>query len=440
MAHSPKRRLLFMVLLCAIIALLILPFWTISTSPDGKRPSTTRRALASTQSKEAKQRANTVRPDHNPSKTSELGHQTLWIHLSEPGQWRYPGSTGYKIGPQDYWPMEDEAPWPDLESADALQDLAEVLRGGEGSVGKALHDFIEQAQDDGLMGQPLDDMLTDPWSGLVAMQAEYANTFLHSALFPEQETVDFRPSINIAQAITEKWPDDPAAEYARLQLLQVANESGSIDYDPEEALDMILDIIDNTEDPLVLDVAIGEFTALGHLSFDDDTIAQIASVYDEIEVDMRRGIIRAMLNHHTQTQDWEQVDLWSERLIEHEDLVQWDDNSLFSTNTRSVLSDLAGFRAVQEGREPTNWREELSVVVHLCHEDAPLERSTGGKGRWNNGWQWQEWWDLQARLISRSTPDPAEPPADPVFINCVKSHQWSLPPPGPISLTLKVLR
>ena len=71
---------------------------------------------------------------------------TLWFYPRADESWRYPGSTSYQIDPAHYWPMDDEAPWPDIDSADALQVLAEVLRTGEGSAGSAAERFLLQAQ------------------------------------------------------------------------------------------------------------------------------------------------------------------------------------------------------------------------------------------------------------------------------------------------------
>jgi hypothetical protein len=436
-----RKRLGWFLLLCLAGLLLILSWPTERVSP-GKRPSQTRRALETMKKRIAQRSVQQESPAASVSSDGEmLPHTVLRVNIHDPDSWSYPGFYGHTIRPEQYWPMWDEAPWPELESAYTLQELAENLRGDETGSLELVERFLDQAENDGLMGRPIDEMLTDPWSALVAMQAEHANTIVEQ-LFPEVGTVDFSPSVEIAEAITEKWPDDPAAEYARLHLLQVANDWASIEHDPQEALAFILDIVEHTEDSLVLDVAVGEFTKLDDIQLEADTIAQIEDAYDEVDSQVQGATIKALLTYHVQEQNWQKVDLWSERLLEN-DALNTHRYALFGTDPISVVSSLAGHRAVHEGRAPVNWGEEVAVAVHLCNEDAPLTHSTGVAGTWNDGWQWRNWYNLTARLMRiNGATDPEvsdERVTNEMFPACIERYQWQLPPPHPLTLTLKVL-
>ena len=422
--------------LLLLVAALVLVLWlTQDSKVNSLRPEKTKRAIAARALPKPSSLAEELPTAAIHADEEDITPVTLWFYPRADESWRYPGSTSYQIDPADYWPMDDEAPWPDIDSADALQVLAEVLRTGEGSAGSAAERFLLHAQDDGLLGHAEQPAFDSPWTGLVAMWAEYINTVRLTGLWPEDGTVDFTNNIDIAQFIIDVWPDDPAAEYARLHLLQVSNHPGSTQHNSDETAGRIVDIIEHTQDALVLDVAIGEFTTIKDSTFEAPTIAAISSVFDEAQIDTQRGIIRAMLNHYAHTENWDQVDAWTNRLIAHEEQARWDKSTTTPMNTQSVLSDLAGYRSVRGGHQPSNWREEVSAVVHMCHEDHPIDRSIGGEAEWADGWRWSAWWDITEH--SWSTPEPADAPN---FTDCVGLTDWRHEPPQTTRLTIKVMR
>jgi len=435
----PKNRPLVRLLIVAIAVLIALVLWPRFQATDTKvnsvRPDKTRRAIAARPIP-----ISTPLTDDTPTEPisgdeEDLTSVTLWVYPKAEGSWKYPGSTGYQIHPADYWPMADEAPWPDIESSDALQDLAEKLRTNGSQLGEAAMLFLQQAEKDGLLDLADEPEFDNPWTGLVAMQAEFVETFRQTGFWPKAGSVDFTRGLTIAQHIIDKWPDDPSAEYARLHLLQLSNLRESTRHSTDETVDWIVDIIENTQDSLVLDVAIGEFTAIRDSTFDGPTMAAIAGVFDETEINTQRGIIRAMMNHYTHTENWEQVEFWTHRLIEHEKQVQWDKDSKTPLDTQSVLSDLAGYRAVRQGHNPSNWREEVSTVVHMCHEDHPIPHSISGEAEWADGWKWNAWWKITVFLS-----DTSKPPEAADFIDCVQLTDWQHEPPQSTHLTVKVMR
>ena len=432
LGNRPLLRLLFVI----IVVGLALFFWrTQHRKVNSLRPEKTKRAIASRPVYKPIPLAEEPTIESIESDDEEITPVMLWIYPRADGSWRYPRGADYQIGPQNYWPMEDEAPWPDIESADALQILAERLRTGEGPLAEAAGLLVLQAQEDGLLDDEAPIEFDDPWTGLIAMQAEYVETVLQTGLWPEDGTVDFSRNLGIADFIIETWPDDPSAEYARLHLLQISNHPGSTRHNTDDTVEWIVDIIENTQDSLVLDVAIGEFTTIENSTFDESTIKVIADVFEETEINTQRGIIRAMLNHHANTENWSQVEAWTHRLTEHEKQVRWDEEDKTHMNTQSVLSDLAGYRAVRGDHKPEDWRTEVSAVVHLCHEDHPIDTSLGGEAEWEDGWQWNAWWEVAENLW-----DTQKQPESPNFMDCLRNNDWQYAPSQATLLTIKVIR
>ena len=433
----PKNRPIIWLLIVAIVVVMALVLWprlqATQASLNSVRPDKTRRAIAARSTPIPLTDETPAEPI--PVDEEDLTPVTLWVYPKAEGSWKYPGSTGYPIDPSDYWPMADEAPWPDIESSDTLQVLAEKLRSNGSQLGETAMLFLQQAEKDGLLDLADDPEFDNPWTGLVAMQAEFVESFRQTGFWPKPGTVDYTRGLTIAQHIVDTWPDDPAAEYARLHLLQLSNHPGSTRHNTDETVDWIVDIIENTQDSIVLDVAIGEFTVIQDATFDDPTMAAIESVFDQTEINTQRGIIRAMLNHHTHTENWAQVDVWTHQLMEHEKQVQWDKDNKPPVDTPSVLSDLAGYRAVRQGHTPSHWREEVSTVVHMCHDDHPAPHSISGEAEWADGWQWNAWWKIPEFGL-----DTSKPPDAPDFIDCVQLTDWQHEPPQATLLTLKVMR
>ena len=433
--RRPRTALQRLVVL--ITALVLLALWVRTTAQhtrgESLRPEKTKRAIAARS--KPKPLADEPPPSPTPATEEAFKSVTLWLHPKAEDAWEYPNQMDYQIYPANYWPMGDEAPWPDIESADALQDLAEALRDTNGKPGEAAMHFLEQAEQDDLfnLADTLD--FESPWTGLVAMQAEFVETFRQVGFWPEAGTVDYTRDRTLAQHIVDTWPDDPAAEYARLHLLQISHVRQSAHQSTEEAIEWIEDIIVHTQDSLVLDVALAEFTLIDKSAFNEQTIEAIGSVYTETSIKTQRGIIHTMMNHYAQTEDWAQLDVWATKLIAHEKEAQWDPNDPSPMNTQSILSDLVGYRAVRGGDTPQNWQEEVSTVVHMCHEDHPFEILMAAEAEWSDGWRWNAWWELNTHFG-----DTTRAPDAPNFIDCVQLNDWQHEPSQPTLLTIKIVK
>ncbi len=142
--------------------------------------------------------------------------------------WRFRVDTAVEVGPREYWPALDEAPWPDLDSVESIQILAAVMRSDPTSVLESLKDFVADADADGVLDYDLERASEGPW---MALLAEHARAYVDA----DSQGIEHVRSNQIAQAIVADGPNDPAADSARLHLLQVANDTGSAEHDPKDA-------------------------------------------------------------------------------------------------------------------------------------------------------------------------------------------------------------
>ena len=206
----------------------------------------------------------------------------------------------------------------------------------------------------------------------------------------------------------------------------MANHAESTQYNTAETMRQIVDIIDTTQDALVLEVALAEFTAIHEGAFDDRTIDAVERVYRHAESTTQHGIIATMLTHHAQNNDWDQVDAWTARLLEHEDRTIETAANALANNARSIASDLAGYRAVrgalthQTGAR--SWRPRFTCATRTTPSTGPSVAKPNGRTA-----EWNAWWGLSLLLEDTNVV-----PEAPHFIDCVQNTAWRhAPPPGP---------
>ena len=169
----------------SIVFLIIALLWAVwhrpivqQRNPRVLRPEKTKRAIAARALPNPKPPDAAAPVDASEAAPEAVSPVTMWVYPRPDGSWAYPDKPSARMSPADYWPTDDEAPWPDLNSSDALQELAEALRNPQGQLGEAASRFIEEAEHDGLLDRAETAEFDDPWSGLVAMQAEYVRTVM----------------------------------------------------------------------------------------------------------------------------------------------------------------------------------------------------------------------------------------------------------------------
>ncbi|HCH67020.1 MAG: hypothetical protein CL927_03645 [Deltaproteobacteria bacterium] len=383
----------------------------------------------------------TVQQANGPSVVHRVFVSRSEVPLTE---WRFQIDTGVAFGPQEYWPAFDEAPWPDLDSAHSIQVLAEALRNNHDQTDNPLLDFITDAEADGLFEYDAEADVEDPWTALLAMQAAHARAWLSAT----GTGIEHAQSNEIAEAIVADWPNDPAAEYARLHLLQVANDTGSKEHDPSRAVERVLDLIEYTEDPLVLEVAMSELGRIQSVPMSPDTLQRIAEALPEVDPDIQESIAILGMNQTVRQGLWQQASHWSSI---YRDLVAVDcPPSAVAHNERCAyeMQALGAFearRARETGALPTTWQGELSMVVKDCvlagvAKDAlaPPAPSVAtvleSTGTWEDPWLWSNWTQRISALATHPAPlDHAQSLSD-----CLDSHDWQMEPDDALFVQLVV--
>lgn len=314
--------------------------------------------------------------------------------------------------PESYWPHTDEVDWPDLPSVDGLQSLAD--RGIELAMrqnapflsepnetwiaGRAeVESMLDQAEQDGLFApEPVWDRphAEDPWALLHQAQVHRAAELLTSfegrprASFARGYLAETR---FLAHQLVDRDPEHPAADYARLMLLEAATSDTDAEFklrEPQLAVDTIVQTLEASDDPLVSQSAM---VSLLMVDADDLARADVGPLLDRLEAevdtlpnDLREAVAAASLGLAIQT-DPSRAGVWMQLL---EDA---DPDREGAVVPRSELDEALGRLAQQGARPPSTWAEELQVRAAACHRDAPLPRAIYTlTGRWEQGWQLED--------------------------------------------------
>lgn len=345
--------------------------------------------------------------------------------------------------PESYWPHTDEVDWPDLPSVDGLQALADA--GTELQMRKhapflsdpdetwiagreAVHGVLDQAEADGIFGsEPVWERYQedDPWALLHQAQVHRAAELVTSYDGRPRTGFTQRGFLSetrfLANRLVDADPDHPAADYARLMLLEAATWDTDEDFrlrEPQLAVDTIVQTLEASDDPLVTQSAMVSLLLTDH---DDLALADVGPLLDtlEAEVDglpneLREGVAAVSLALAIQT-DTDRAQVWLD-LLEGADPDR--EGAVFD---RDAIDEAYG-RLVQAGaRQPQTWSEDLRARVVACHADDPVpEASYQLSGRWEEGWHFEEVTETDVEL----EPLPAG------FLGCLGAGTWNHPPPA----------
>ena len=442
------------VVLVVVMGLLLGLWWmqTRSAPPVARRPGDTlwgqrlrERRARRVPAPVSKQTRTVTVPDEAPSERPTLVlHVPVSLAEGSVADWRFPIDIGVSIGPHEYWPTLEEAPWPELDSARSLQVLAAALRDDAMLSEDPLQDFLEDAEAEGLLDEDPELDVEDPWRSLLAMQAAHAQAWLTAG----DGGIEHAASNRIAEAIIADWPNDPAADYARLHLLQAANDDWSTEHDPETAVRRILDLIEYSDDILVLEVAMSELTRMRDVEMDPASMAQIAAALPEVDPDIQEGIAVLGMNWTVRQSRWDEATHWAEvygALIEPTCPVGALPSDEQCSAQRQALGAFEARRGREAGTPPTSWQGELSAAVHACvlelvdrdlletsADAAPL--TIEADGEWQAGWVWQRWTPTN---LPAHMPAPAAAEAHPLGA-CLDEQDWEIDPAEPVQLHLFV--
>ncbi len=308
-----------------------------------------------------------------------------------------------------FWPSAEEAPLPSGPVSDDLQALLDLEGSGEGnreSIAAARDTFLQSARDEGLL-DPEPSLAADPWRALVALEAGHreANRQWLATLREARDAgndeladgleKDYASVLQLAQAVVEQHPDEPAADFARLYVMDAYAESLANTHDPEAGTRIILDILSSTDDSLVAETAASQLSNLsGTPAVDadqlDGLLDQLGSQYDPRA---RTALAQYGLDQAFALGDAERVDAWLNRFAEI--VLGRCPDERGEEACEALHQELAltrGQAAAAWNAEASDWRSALVAAVWRCHLEEPFAGpDTTGEGRWEQAWTWDAW-------------------------------------------------
>lgn len=402
-------------LLCILIMLLLVRLINHFSQkhPVAVRPADTKRYR---QRRTLLPKATRSQSTHQGSKSTNKPSVKLHMVLYKPGKWKPRTQRGVLVEPQEYWPTEDEAPWPDIDSSRSLQRLTTI---GEENTVDVVDDLLADAKADGLFESDIEDLVDDPWKALVAMQASHIQEVITGGIWDCTGKTDHTRSLDIAIAIEKQWTDDPVADYARLHMIWVQASHCHNLHDPQAAATIITDVVQTTADPVVLEAAVSLISEVAE-DIEESDLQQITESWDEVSIETQEVIAYIWIERSLALQNSKQVDFWSKRLdkvISKICQIEPDD----CEGREGDWDHLQAFRSSKGYREPETWREEIMAAIHQCHQEEPIQTKLHATGHWKEGWQWSDW--------SKKSP----------LIKCFAEQNWIYQPEEDIELLLQVL-
>lgn len=405
-------------LIAVITLLLSLLFWWLV--PTGRTPTPTASAPFQTR------RAQQFRKKHNPPPVSPVSNPSdmhsskrvrliIKVHASIPE--RYPLSMGWSVGPEDYLPMEDEAPWPEIPSAQAIQQLAEDLRNNERNPSASLKNFLEHARTDGLLEPVQSPIENTPWRQVLSMYAHFAEEVIDAPLFSKYDLEHFHQTRQTAQAIIAQYPDEPVAEYARLLELEILRNARLGDKDHEYAEQTLLHILEHTDDEMVLEATAAVLSDEQFLTHSPALQQWTESHIDSLPQHAAEVLAVQQITVQTQSENSKATQFWIQKYRE-----LLDERCLSEpqcTEEFQHLNTHEGTLAAHWDIPPNTWRGALTVLMLHCHKKTPFALPLTTSVTWD-GESWSPHPDVE-RCFTRKTIELN--PITPVEVDMELVHQ-----------------
>lgn len=357
-----------------------------------------------------------TQPPRQVPVSAESKRVHLVINVEHPIPDRYPLSMGWSIGPADYLPMEDEAPWPDIGSTQAIQELADSLRNGSNSTEQSVERFLDQAQVDGLFTASEPDEERTPWHHVLSMYAHFAEELLETPLFSSYELEQFTQTRETAQTIISLYPNEPVAEYARLLELEVLRNARLNAQEHVYVEQTLLHILEHTQDNMVLEAAASVLSEESILERSAALQNWTKTHIDRLPTHAAEVMAVQQITAHTKTKSPEECSFWIQK---YRDLL--DERCLIESQCAEEYQRLdthEGALSAHGSIPPNTWRAALTGIMIQCHAQKPLEVPLKTSLEWDgNTWK----------------------PSPPIH-HCFTGHTPELNPMLPILIDLELVR
>jgi len=318
------------------------------------------------------------------------------------------------MDPGLFWPLADESPFPDSETAAALQDLIDQPDA------VAERDWIALADAEGFSGAQVD-VEADPWSAVLALEVErravvreYEDAYVaawegqpaqpwtrpHPPL-PAQRVLGMPhvdPVLDLADDVIARNPDHPAADFARLYLLDALAMSTA-----DDAWAEAIDVLRETADPLVMTQTAQLMAALpGKNVVEVGDLDRLADVYEDAW-DLTEclhlsafGLEQAMMKG-----DDDRARAWLERFERSTRDACAGSESPNCQMYRDNLDSAVAFLGERDVADAATWQQAFEIACWNCARDQPqnslflpagrIQASVRGHASWTGRWDWEPW-------------------------------------------------
>jgi len=368
------------------------------------------------------------------------------------------------FSPSRFFPSADEVPFPDGETALAVQTMLDSE--SEDARKKASKDsrvaLLDAAEAEGLLAKDLTGDIP-PWTGVLALEVERtrsnavsgaqfedlvdemlerfgegpfdgrpslisrnreARTFYQTHRMPRDASIQLHLALEV---IEQAGPDHPASDYARLYALEAVSDLTGTAYNAEEAVDLAFEILEDTPDPLVAEEALFRITRFPDADLSDEQFEFLERATKEFSPH-KESIAILGLNASYDQGDYARAARWWAVLDDevatscscrHPDpppLDPWGPPPERDVcNYECTILERARVQLGVLGEfAPRDWQDALRVAVLGCHADGVSEqaKSLRADGVWSREWSWTSW----------------DPPG--AFAACVEQRATQGPPPS----------
>ncbi len=310
-----------------------------------------------------------------------------------------------RFDPGLFWPTADELLFPDSATADELQELLE--RPGA----QAERDWIALADAEGFSTADVD-VENEPWAAVLGLEVERraavrVYTDSYDAAFegqpmqpwtrpypplPAQRVLglpEVDPVLDLAEDLIEIHPDHPAAEYARLYMLDALAMSSAEDAWPEA-----VDILRQTEDALVMTQTAQLLAALpGDKLLEVDDLDRLGGVYEDAW-DLTESLHLAAfgLEQAMRHGDEQRTRGWLERFERSTgDACKGKEADPKCKMYRDNLDAAIAFMGDRDVSDAATWQQAFEIAAWTCARDHGVGLVARGWARWEGQWDWQPW-------------------------------------------------
>ena len=309
-----------------------------------------------------------------------------------------------RLEPSLFWPLPEESPFPDSETASALQALLDAPDD------EAERAWIALADAEGFSSDHID-VASDPWAAVLGLEVErraavraYADAYAdawegrpaqpwtrpHPPL-PAQRVLGVPvvdPVLDLADDLIARHPDHPAADYARLYVLDGLAMSAA-----KDAWTEALDVLQSTDDALVITQAAQLLAALpGRQNLATRDLDRLADVFEDgWDLTECLHLSAFGLEQAIASGDFGRTGAWLERFERSTQEACAGTDTPRCQMYRDNLDAAVAFLGERDVADAHTWQQAFEIASWNCARDLGGRVDARGHASWTGGWDWTSW-------------------------------------------------